>query len=125
MKTFKANFIRCQDQDGVVMVGFADDEFNTTEYLLLQRTLEPDQQDCELGHDAIHVELDSPERSGYGGVKLIRLDGSTVRVELNEKIGRELGASAIEVELSASDAELAALKEHLSLLVGKEPILKV
>jgi len=125
MKTFTAKCVTCQNENGVVIVGFADDEMATTEYLLLQRTLEPDAQDCKLGHDKIHAQLDSPDHSGYGGVESIQLNGSTLRVEFNESMGQLLGNSVIKVELDANAVDRDSLKEHLSLVVGDEPILHV
>ena len=58
-----ASRITCRVEDGVAMLGFADDDINTTQYLLLQRTLEPDQQDRRLGMDKVHVELNSQIKS--------------------------------------------------------------
>ena len=125
MKSFTAKCVTCQNENGVVMVGFANDEFETTEYLLFQRTLEPDAQDCELGQDKIHVQLDSPDHSGYGGVQTIQLRDSTLRVEVDGTMAQVLGNSVIEIELKAKNVDRASLKEHLSLVVGDEPILQV
>lgn len=125
MKSFNARCVTVQNDNGVVMVGFADDEFETTEYLLFQRTLEPDAQDCELGQDKIHVQLDSPDQSGYGGVERIQLVGSTVTVDLNPAMSELLGTATIEVNLTEASVDYEVLKEHLSLVVGDEPILQV
>jgi hypothetical protein len=123
MKKFIAHCVTCQNENGVALVGFADDEFNTTSYLLLQRTLEPDEQDIQLGQDQIHVELNSPSQSGYGGIEAIHVGHSTVRVEFTKEMAPEFGASAVEVELRTQNMQANVLNEHLKLLVGDRPLI--
>jgi hypothetical protein len=68
-KVLKANFLYggVDEDSNVLMVGFADDEFDTKEYILLQKTLVPDQKDKELGLDKVH-EYNDQSRSTYAGI---------------------------------------------------------
>ena len=124
MTTFIAKCITCQNDNGLVMVAFADDDVETTKYLLFQRTLEPDEQDRELGQDKVHVQLDSQEQSGYGGVSALRLNESIVTIEFDASMAQVLGTSAVEIQLEA-DVDRALLREHLSLVMGDEPTLQI
>jgi hypothetical protein len=122
---FKAKFVSFQNEDGIVVVGFADDEFQTTQYVLLQRTLEPDEQDRKLGHDKVHVELDSQNRSGYGGIERIQMEGSALRFALNAKGSKFLGTPAISINLDDANVDYGTLKEYLSVVAGDESILSL
>ena len=54
---FTASFITWQQENGAALLGFADSEFDTTNFLLLQRTLDPNQQDVALVQDGLHIQL--------------------------------------------------------------------
>lgn len=116
-KTFKAGFITCQEADGVIMVGFADDQFATSEYVLLQRTLAPKEQDRKLGLDGVHIEVDGPDNSGYDGIELIRLNRTDAEIVIGPKLLPFIGFESVHVSFDADDATFLKLREHLSKLV--------
>jgi hypothetical protein len=82
-KVLKANFLYggVDEDSDVLMVGFADDEFDTKEYILLQKTLVPGQKDKELGLDKVHIEYNDQSRSTYAGILNIVMynDGIEIR----------------------------------------------
>jgi hypothetical protein len=45
---FHANSVAIDDMDGFWLVGFADEKFDTRQYLMLQRSYEDDAQDVKL-----------------------------------------------------------------------------
>lgn len=88
--TLVAKFVYTNFNGQVAMVGFADDQFDTKNYILLQRALHPDNSDVELGHDAIHVTISDQNCSGYGGVKRFVLGESEARLYLSTYFAIEL-----------------------------------
>src|SRR6266849_9598422 len=89
-----------QEQDGILTIGFADDLNQPSEYLLLQRSFMPSDQDKRLGHDRVHIELNDQYYSTYGGVKRVRLAGGQLFLSLDEKTAKALNSEAeLEVAL--------------------------
>ncbi len=123
MKAFDAHFVTMTEDDGIAMIGFADAEFATTQYLLIQRSLIPSQQDRELGHDRIHIEFDSQNQSGYGGVDAIRLEGTSLVVQLNDSMSKQLHTNDIVVNIVTNDIDYDLLKKVLVSVVGTDAAL--
>ena len=118
---FKASCITWQNENGVAMLGFADDEFNTTQYLLLQRTLEPDQQDRALGHDRVHVQLN--ERSAYGNVEEAQLRKQGISFWLDQVTAATVSnGEGIEIAFDVTAPRLKDMAEQLRLLIGQERV---
>ena len=118
---FKASCITWQHENGVAMLGFADDEFNTTQYLLLQRTLEPDQQDCALGHDWVHIQLN--ERSAYGTVEEAQLQKDSVVLRLDDATAATVSdGENIEITFDVPTTKIKDLAEQFGLLIGQERV---
>jgi hypothetical protein len=118
---FKASYITWQNQNGVAMLGFADHEFNTMQYLLLQRTLEPDLQDHALGHDQVHIQLN--ERSAYGTVEEAQLQKGGLVLRLDDATAATVsGGENIEITLDVPTAKIKDLDKQLGLLIGKERV---
>ena len=63
--SFTAKGAHASKDDDYYMVGFADDEFETEQYILLQKTYEFDEQDMTLGMAGEYFELNGQENSGY------------------------------------------------------------
>lgn len=120
--TLGAKFIYTQDDGQVVMVGFADDQFETKNYILLQRTLKPDDSDLELGHDSIHVTIGDQNCSGYGGVKRFVLGASQASLHLASAFADELNIDKEHmIFLQYSELDVSALRDHLQVLFAKSP----
>lgn len=120
---FHANCISHQTEDGVALLGFADDEFSPSQYIFLQRTLEPDQQNHESGHDAIHIEINSQERSTYGDVEQAQLERDRLSLRLSEDTASNLSSSTtIQITFDVMPDQLNNLAKQLRLLLGQDRV---
>jgi hypothetical protein len=110
-------------QRGAAIVGFADDEFKTKHYLLLQRQLAPTEQDRKFGHDRIHIERDSPKYSAYGGIEECRLEDKRLLIRLDPKTAKDVSKTQeIEVRFNLGSERLAELREALRQLTAGSTI---
>jgi hypothetical protein len=113
---FAANCVAVGHPEGEChLVGFADREFDTRHYLLLQRAFEHDAQDAELGMDTFHAEWCGEETSGYGGIArfVLRPDGAEVTfdAEATEELG---GMEHLSISFDVDAARYVALREALA-----------
>jgi hypothetical protein len=119
---FKAGYLCAQTEHDVIMVGFADREFETEEYVLLQGSLTYDDQDRKLGLDKVHITYKDQLYSAYGGIQGVVLQKGNVKISVSPDTARALGAEEeIEIEFSAQDPKLPEIKLHLELLFKEEP----
>lgn len=84
---FDANFFDLQN-DGVFVLALAERPDGAGRHVILQKTIEPDEQDVELAWDTVYIEVEGEERSGYGGIRKVTLSDGEIRIDLNER-GRE------------------------------------
>jgi hypothetical protein len=120
---FKASCVTWQHEPDAATLGFADDEIDTKEYLLLERTLKPDKQERELGMDRLYIELNSQKRSAYGSVEEVRFERSSLVFRLDMATASKVSnGEAIEVEVDNSQVDLKQLAKHLRFLIGAERI---
>jgi hypothetical protein len=57
------------DNDGVMcVVGFADDEFNPSRFVLIQKLLAPTESERAMGLGGIHLQIEDESRSAYGAI---------------------------------------------------------
>jgi hypothetical protein len=112
-----AKFVCTQSDDEVVMIGFADEQFNTGEYVLLQRTLKPSEEDKRLGQDSVHIEVNDQRYSGYGSVGSITLSRELVTISL-EPATADGARTEIEIQILISKAnpDFKELREKTDLL---------
>lgn len=96
------------------MISFADDEFDTKEYILLQKLLVADEQDKEQGLGEVHITYNDEVRSNYGGILNVTLYKNCIEIELDNNTAKELQLeNMIQVSFSQKDPNLAAVKKHL------------
>ena len=99
------------------LVGFYDDPAEPSRYLLLQRSLDPDDQDRTLGHDTYHIEWCGQEHSMYGGIEEFALGISTARVRFALPSVEALGGlSELMIRFSLPSAEFEALDQSLKVI---------
>ncbi|WP_138756390.1 Imm10 family immunity protein [Paenibacillus sinopodophylli] len=67
------------------MIGFADDEFDTQECVLLQKTLNLNEEDVEVGLDKVHITYNDELQSLYGGIIKCYFTRNQVEITLNEE----------------------------------------
>ncbi|QDH69915.1 Imm10 family immunity protein [Marilutibacter alkalisoli] len=97
------------------LVGFADSEFNTNIYLMLQRALEFDDQDVELGMDTYHVEWCGQESSGYGGISQFVLKTNCAEITFSPNTAETLdGLVRLFISFQLSPSEHLALRAALT-----------
>jgi len=84
-----SNFVFAGIEDDVIMVGFADDEFNTKEHLLLQKALEFDEQDIALGHDKVHITYIDELYSSYGGIIKFELINDVIEIQFDKDTAKK------------------------------------
>jgi len=105
------------------MIGFADDEFDTKEHLLLQKSLEFDEQDKTLGQDKVHITYIDELYSAYGGVQKVILKSNSVEIQLSASTAKVLQTEEqIEILLAQQGtSNIEELKHYLQLMFKEEP----
>ena len=112
---FTAHFLFTESDPTLAKAGLADDQFETQEYVLFQRSLKPSEQDLRLGHDQPHVEVSDQSASAYGSFSAVQLSGQQLKVELDPPL-EGVGSSVI-VTLGTEDG-LPELIDTLTLIFG-------
>ena len=75
---FEARVVYCSTDNGVTIVGLADDAKDPHRYILFQQTVIPSEQDINLGFECPHITLNNETRSVYGGVERVALDDGSL-----------------------------------------------
>jgi hypothetical protein len=112
--TFHASCLSIENTDACLRVGFADREFDTADYLMLQRAHEFDEQDKRLGTANVYVERNDQANSMYGGIKRFELLPGRIRVLFDEHGSKVMcGLQEMEVTFDAGAERLPALRAAL------------
>jgi hypothetical protein len=107
----------------MVMIGFADDEHEPSQFVLLQKAKEYDEQDKRLGMDKIHIQVEDESRALYGGIRLISKEGEHLLIELEDAAASALQVNGhIEINLDPHHPQLATALAELEKLVSSEGI---
>lgn len=97
------DFVAVTETDGVLIVGFADDPFETTAYFMLQRADPPTD-------DEVYFERDGQQHSGYGRVRRWTLSRCQLELELEESLASRLELpNAFAVRFLCDDAAFEQL----------------
>lgn len=112
---FVANFLFTENDSIIASAGLADDEFDTKQYILFRRSLRPSEQDCRLGHDQPHVEVNDQSASAYGVVASVQLAGLQLMIDFEPPL-KGVGSSVV-VTLATKDG-LPELAKMLTLIFG-------
>lgn len=105
--------------EGATVVAFAERSSEGGPALLLSRSLEPSDQDRELGEDGLYVEVCDQSRGRYGGVVSIDVEQGCVRVRFEAEAAEALGVGEVlEIRTVAMDVEPASLIEALRSVSG-------
>jgi hypothetical protein len=112
--TFDATCLSIEDTEVCLQVGFADREFDTTEYLTLQRRHVFDDQDKRLGLANVYIERNDQGNSMYGGIKHCELLPGRIRLRFDENGAKVMhGLREMEITFVASAEKLSSLSEAL------------
>jgi len=96
------------------LVGFADAEFNTRRYLVLQREKSPRAQEVALGLEGYRVEVDDQRNSCYGGIERFELFPDHIAVQFEDDAFSAIGdRKTIVVGLALRPKQLEQLRECL------------
>jgi hypothetical protein len=116
---FTATFVTYQNENDTVLLGFADSEFDTTNFLLLQRTLEPAQQDVALGPGGLHIQLN--ERFAYGKVESASLRSGGLTLRLDQATAAAISnGEVIEIKFAFPELNLRELESQLRSLIDAD-----
>lgn len=103
------------DVPTLILVGFESERRGSRHYLILQRSREFDQQDIELGLDAIYIERDDQRHSSFGGITRFELRRDRVRIRLDGVTAEKLGGEAeIEVRFGVDNDQFERLRAALA-----------
>lgn len=84
------------------LLGFADDPSAPVNYIMLNMTNEPDEQDLGLGQGGIHIDAGALQVDGYDLVQDIRETDAGVVVSLTADAAQKTGIGQdIEIELES------------------------
>lgn len=115
------NFLYTQIENNIITVGFADDEFNTQEYILLQKTIIYDDQDKKLGFNRIHITCNDQSRSAYGGILKFIFNNGKINILLDPNTADVLKTEdQIEIVFPTNTFDLAKLRQYLQELFSEE-----
>jgi hypothetical protein len=124
--SFHANCVAVEDMEDFWLVGFADDEFDTQNYLTLQRAFEDDEQDIRLGMNTYHVERNGQAWSCYGGIEKCCLYPDRIQVHFSADSAANMGGvSSIEITFAMKPAEFERLEHRLQKILAGCSILEV
>ena len=104
-----------EDEIGWV-VGLADQELDTEQYLQFQRVHVSDAKDQALGFDTYYIEWNDQSNSCYGGIESIYLGADAIKLRLNDT-----GAQSLKLDrdvLITFDADQLTLERFRSGLAA-------
>src|SRR4051794_10721668 len=78
------NFVFVSEADDALVVGFADHEFETSRYVMFQRSLDPDED------DGVYAERDGQQYCAYGRVESCTLSRDQVNFVLSQPLADAL-----------------------------------
>ncbi|HEX6396047.1 MAG TPA: Imm10 family immunity protein [Steroidobacteraceae bacterium] len=111
---FHATCITIEDTGVSLQVGFADREFETTDYLLFQRGHAFDERDKRLGLANVYVERNDQRDGMYGGIARCELLPGKIRVLFDDKGSKVMhGLTEMEITFTASAEKISALSNAL------------
>lgn len=112
--------------DGVIIIGFGDDEIDTQNYLLLQRSVMPTLQDRILGHDKVHIAFSSQTNSTYGGITRFVLRTGMAEIYFDDQAAKALGIPDwLNITFAFSHDQFQTLTEHLERMFEGEGVLSL
>jgi hypothetical protein len=114
-RDFIAACVSAEEDSDLWLVGFADAEFNTGRYLLLQREKLPHAQDIALGLGGYRAEVDAQGRSCYGGIRRFELfrDHAVVEFE-DDALSAPGDEKVVVVEFALRQRQLDQLRDCLA-----------
>ncbi|MGI0120120.1 Imm10 family immunity protein [Zooshikella sp. RANM57] len=79
-----------EDDGYTVIIGFSNDQFEPTKYVIIQQAKEYDDQDKNLGMDNLHIQVEDQSRSIYGGILEIAFENNHLTLSLDHNAQKQL-----------------------------------
>lgn len=115
------NFVSVTYDDDVLIVGFADAQFDTQHYLMFQRSLDED----EFNED-VYVERDGQNQSTYGGIEKLILYRKKALFNFKLKTSQWLNLEQeVMINFSISDEKFNQLKIGFEKIFAGKKILEI
>lgn len=106
---FTATLVSVVQQDNVWTIGFADDPAEPSNFVILQRGINADEQDRKLGQDTYYLEV-SGQPLGYGCIQSASLSRQIFTIHLDQAAGRLFETLAISFDISKEEWQNLAEK---------------
>ena len=109
--TLRYNFVGSAEENGVLTVGFADDQSEPQEYLMFQNWLDA----SEVGEDdEIYIERDGQQHGTYGGIERLVLSRDQALMWLSPETAKAINTEQeVTIIFSATDKQFQQLKADL------------
>jgi hypothetical protein len=121
---FNASHVFNEDDDYMVMLGFSDDEFEPSQFVILQKAHEYDDQDIKLGMDKVHIQVEDQLRAQYGGISAFKLEGNCLSIELENETKNSLKVDGnIEITLDLNHPNVNSTITVIEEIAKQESIL--
>lgn len=117
--TLQYNFVASAEENGVLTVGFADAQFDTQEYLMFQKFVDP--EEIENDDDGVYIERDGQQYGTYGGIEKFVLSRNNVLLKLTAKTAQTLDLELeVSIAFSATDEQFDKLKTDFERVFSGE-----
>ena len=118
MNSFKANFCFVDNTGNSIVVGLADNQNETSRYIMFERLKEPSAQDFKFGFQLPHFEIDDQGYSGYGLLEKVVLTDRTLSIWPNAE-GRRVLQTTGPIQIAISkEADLNGFEEAMNSIFG-------
>jgi immunity protein 10 of polymorphic toxin system len=108
----KAGVVRVEEMDGTLVVGFADREFDTSQYFMFQRKVDSGDD------DGVYLVHTSQAYGTYGEVSFCSLSSNRIEVTVDATTAENLGTEAtFAVEFSCDQESLVRLRSGLERIL--------
>ena len=122
---FHASCVAVVDDEFSRIVGFADRQLDTKQYLQFQVSRVGDTQDQALRLDTYYVEKDDQSNSCYGGIESIDLHKNTITLKLDDVGSQRLDLGKVElITFVSDDKTLSELRSGLAAIFSGTNILR-
>lgn len=111
---FQAKALATTREEDIVLVGFADDQHDPTDYLILERGLSPESQDISIDQDKTYVEIRDQKWSAYGAIKSVSLSRNVINMLFWEAAQKKLRIVSADISFDCSDDQWELLRDSLS-----------
>jgi hypothetical protein len=122
---FHATCLAAIDDELGWVVGLADHEHDTKQYLQFQRGHVTEAQDKALGHDTYYVERDDQSNSCYGGVESFDLGTNAIKLTLDDAGSRSLRLDRnVLITFDADEQTLDRFKRGLAAIFSGTGVIR-